>query len=89
MRQVLFLTASTYDTLGRSVRLHCLSATSVDYVNIKLGGEQPPYTKLSISHLLIYLSISSALLQDKKMNNLRNPINILSFIINFLAMERS
>ena len=54
-RQVLFLTASTYDTLGGSVRLHCPSAISTDYVNIQLGGEQPLYTELSIPYSLIYL----------------------------------
>jgi len=85
IRHVLFLTASTHDTLGEPLRLHCLSATSADYVNIQLGREQPPYSELSISYLLIYLFLTSALWQDKKMNNLRNPINILSFIINFAS----
>jgi len=54
-RQVLFLIASTYDTPGGSVCLHCPSAISTDYVNIQLGGEQPPYTELSIPYSLIYL----------------------------------
>jgi len=60
IRQVVFLTASTYDAPGGSVRLRCLSATSADYVNIQFGGEQPPFTELSISYLLINLSIPSA-----------------------------
>jgi len=61
IRQVLFLIASTYDAPGGSVHIHYLSTTLADYVNIQLGGEQPPFTELSISYLHIYLSIPSGL----------------------------
>ena len=48
------LTAGTHNTPGGSVRLHYSSATSADYVNIPLGGEQPPHTELRfLTHLFI------------------------------------
>jgi len=64
-----------------------ISMSSLPVSNLNRLCQHPTWGRATPMHqakypLLTYLFFPSALWQDKKINNLWNPINVLSFIIN-------